>query len=115
VANLRLIIQFLRDTDVAEDGWVPVFVGTIAALSEARQLAGSLDQTYRPLVDDLIGTLEGLRSTIADLDELETVGTQVAVIGEAITDVGHALDALSVQLRAPCPTGAPEAAATPAA
>jgi hypothetical protein len=111
-ADLRLIIAFLRDTDVSEDGWLPVFVGTIAALSEARQLAGSVDQTYRPLLDDLIGTLEGLRSTIADLDELETVGSQLAVIGEAITDIGLAMDALSVQLRTPCPMGAPESAPT---
>jgi hypothetical protein len=83
VTDLRLIVGFLRDTDIAVDGWLPVFVGTVAALSEARQLADSLGETYRPLFDDLI---------------------------EAITDIGNAMDAISVQLRTPCPVPSPDAA-----
>jgi hypothetical protein len=109
VADLRLIVGFLRDTDVSEDGWLPVFVGTVAALSEARQLADALGETYRPLFDDLIASLEGLRATVDELAELETTGSQVASIGEAITAIGNAMDALSVQLRTPCPVPSPDA------
>ena len=105
-ADLRLIIDFLRDTDPSEDGWLPVFVGAIAGLSEARQLAGLLGDTYRPLVDDLIASLEGLRTTVDQLDGQETVGAQLAVLGEAITDTGNAMDALSVELQTPCPVDA---------
>jgi hypothetical protein len=104
--DLRLIIDFLRDTDTSEDGWLPVFVGAIAGLSEARQLAGLLGDTYRPLVDDLVASLEGLRLTVAELDGQETVGAQLVVIGEAITDIGNAMDALSVELQTPCPVDA---------
>lgn len=110
VADLRLIIGFLRDIDTSQDGWAPVFVGAIAALSEARQLARSAGDTYPPLVDDLIVSLEGLRSTVDELEERETFGARIAVIGEAMTDVGAAMDALSVQLRSPCPSGKPVAA-----
>ena len=92
---------------MGEDGWLPVFVGVIAGLSEARQLAASVGETYRPLVEDLIGSLEGLRSTVEELQELETIGARVADVGEAITDIGNAMDALSVQLRTPCPSAAP--------
>lgn len=101
--DLRLIIGFMRDIDVSVDGWIPVLVGAIAALSEARQLAGLADETYRPLVDELIGALEGLRSTVDGLGELDTAGAKVTAIGEAITAIGEAMDALSVQLRSPCP------------
>jgi hypothetical protein len=104
--DLRLIADFLRDTDTSEDGWLPVFVGAVAGLSEARQLAGLLGDTYRPLVDNLIASLEGLRTTVEQLDGQETVGAQLAVIGEAITDIGNAMDALSVELQTPCPVDA---------
>ena len=104
--DLRLIIDFLRNTDTTEDGWLPVFVGAVAGLSEARQLAGLLGDTYRPLLDDLIASLEGLRTTVEQLDGQETVGAQLAVIGEAITGIGNAMDALTVELRTPCPVDA---------
>ncbi len=109
VTDLRLIVGFLRDTDVSEDGWLPVLVGTVAALSEARRLANSLGETYRPLFDDLIASLEGLRVTVDELGDLETTGSRIASIGEAITDIGNAMDALSLQLRTPCPAPASEA------
>lgn len=102
--DLHLIIDFLRDTDPSVDGWVPVFVGVIAGLSEARQLAGFVGDTYRPLVDDLIVSLEGLRTTVEELRDQATAGAQLAAIGEAITASGTAMDALSVQLQTDCPT-----------
>jgi hypothetical protein len=105
--QLGLIIGFLQDTDVAADGWLPVLVGVIAGLSEARQLAGSVADTYRPLVDDLIGSLEGLRATVDELREMDTTGAAIAAVGESITDIGNAMDALTVQLRDPCPSASP--------
>jgi hypothetical protein len=101
--DLRLIVGFLRDTDVEEDGWVPLLVGVIAGLSEARTLAGLVDEAYRPLVDDLIVSLQGIRTTVDELGGLETTGARIAAIGETITDIGNAMDALSTQLRTPCP------------
>jgi len=103
-ADLRLIIGFLRDTDPSVDGWVPVIVGVIAGLSEARQLAGFVGETYRPLVDDLIISFEGLRMTLDEVGGEATAGAQLAAVGEAITTIGNAMDALSVQLQMGCPT-----------
>jgi hypothetical protein len=102
--DLRLIIGFLRDTDRSEDGWVPVIVGVIAGLSEARQLAGFVGDTYRPLVDDLVVSLEGLRTTLDEVGGEATAGAQLAAVGEAITAIGNAMDALSVQLQTDCPS-----------
>jgi hypothetical protein len=105
--DLRLIIDFLRDTDVSEDGWLPVFVGAIAGLSEARQLAGLVDDAFRPLVDDLLASFEGLGTTVEGLrDQEASAGARLAAIGEAITDIGNAMDALSVALQTPCPADA---------
>lgn len=101
--DLRLIVGFLRETDPSEDGWVPVIVGAIAGLSEARQLLALVDETYRPLVDDLATSFRDLRSTVEGLSEQTTAGAGIASLGEAITTVGNAMDALSVQLREPCP------------
>jgi hypothetical protein len=101
--DLRLIVEFLRDTDPAEDGWLPVFVGVIAGLSEARQLAGFVGDAYRPLLDDVILSLEGLGTTVDELSDQPTAGAQLASIGESITQIGNAMDALSVALRTPCP------------
>jgi hypothetical protein len=102
--DLRLIISFLRDTDPSVDGWVPVIVGVIAGLSEARQLAGFVGDTYRPLVDDLVISLEGLRTTLDEVGGQATAGAQLAAVGEAITAIGNAMDALSVQMQTGCPT-----------
>jgi hypothetical protein len=115
--NLRLIIDFLRETSISEDGVIPVVVGVIAGLSEVQALAGLLNETYRPLVDDLTGSLETLRTTVETIDELGTVGAQVAAIGEAVTAVGSAMDALSVELQSPCAVGGeapPEVSPEPA-
>jgi hypothetical protein len=102
-SDLRLIIGFLRDTDPSVDGWAPVIVGVIAGLSEARQLAGFAGETYRPLVDDLIISFEGLRMTLDEVGGEATAGAQLAAVGEAITAIGNAMDALSVQLQTGCP------------
>lgn len=104
--DLRLIVQFLQATDVSEDGWLPLVVGAIAGLSEARTLAGLVGDTYRPLVDDLVVSLQDLRVTVESLEGMATVGAQIAAIGEAITDIGNAMDALAIQLRTRCPTDA---------
>lgn len=101
--DLRLIVQFLRDTDTSVDGWLPILVGAIAGISEGRELLGLVDDTYRPLVDDLVVSLEGLLSITDELRGQETVGAQVATLGEAITAVGNAMDALTVAVREPCP------------
>lgn len=102
--DLRLIASFLRDTDPSVDGWVPVIVGVIAGLSEARQLAGFVGDTYRPLVDDLVISLEGMRTTLDEVGGEATAGAQLATVGEAITAIGNAMDALSIQLQTGCPT-----------
>ena len=102
--DLGLIVEFLQDTDVEEDGWVPVLVGAIAGLGEARTLVGLVGETYRPLIDDLVVSLEDVRSTVDELGEMETAGAQLVAIGEAITDIGTAMDTLSTQLRTSCPT-----------
>ena len=113
--DLRLIIGFLRGTTISEDGLLPTLVGTIAGLSEARELSGLVGETYGPLVDDLIASLQGLRTTIEGLDDEDTLGARVVEIGEAITDIGNAADALAVELRTPCPTDAPDASEAPTA
>lgn len=101
--DLRLIVQFLRDTDTSVEGWLPILVGAIAGISEARELVGLLGDAYGPLVDDLIVSLEDLLSIAEELRGQATVGAQVAALGEAITAVGNAMDALSLALQEPCP------------
>jgi hypothetical protein len=102
-ADLRLIIGFLQDNSIEEDGLVPELVGAVAALSEARTLLGLVDETYRPLAGDLVAALQDLRTTIDGLSTQETLGAGVAAVGESITQIGLAMDALAVELREPCP------------
>jgi hypothetical protein len=111
VSDLQLIVEFLRGTDVEEEGWVPVLVGVVAALSEARALASAAGQTYAPLVDELVTSLEQLRTTIDEARGTGTIGSRIAAIGEAVTGIGNAMDALAVQTRTPCPTAAGESPA----
>lgn len=103
-ADLRTIVGFVQGTDVDADGWIPLFVGVVAGLSEARGLLGLVDDTYRPLVDELVTSLQELFSMTEELRELPTLGSQVAAVGEAITAVGNDMDALFVALREPCPS-----------
>jgi hypothetical protein len=102
--DLELIIEFLQDTDVKEDGWLPILVGAIAGVSEARTLVGLVGETYQPLVSDLIVSLQDIRVTVDELDDMESTGAQIAAVGETITDIGNSMDALSTQLRTSCPT-----------
>jgi hypothetical protein len=104
--DLRLVIEFLRETDGSEDGWASVIVGAIAGLSLARDLLGLVGETYRPLVDDLVASFEGLRATAEGLRDQATLGAGLAAIGEAITAIGTTMDAISAELRTPCPTPA---------
>ena len=116
-SDLRLYTGFLRDQSIKDDGVLPVLVGTVAALSEAHTLAGLADETYRPLVDDLVVSLEGLRTAVRGFRSEQTVGAGVKQLGEAIAGVGSAMDVLSVALRAPCPpevSGVPGPSAAPA-
>jgi hypothetical protein len=101
--DLRIIVGFLRETDPSVDGWVPVVVGAIAGLAEARDLLSLTGDAYRPLVDALVVSLQDLLSITDELRGLDTIGSQVAAVGEAITAVGTAMDALSVALQDPCP------------
>lgn len=109
LADLQLIVEFLRDSDASEDGWLPILVGAIAGLAEAHRLVGLVSETYGPLLDDLTSSLQGLRTTAEDLGSLGTTGARIAAVGRAITGVGEALDALSVQLQTRCPTASPAA------
>jgi hypothetical protein len=103
-SDLTLIVGFLRETSISEDGIVPTVVGSIAGLHEARQLVGLVDETYRPLVEDLADTFQALRTTIDGLADQATLGAGIATIGESITAIGESMDALSVAIRTPCPT-----------
>jgi len=102
-ADLRTIVGFIQGTDVEADGWVPLLVGALAGASEARGLVGLVGETYRPLVDDLVTSLQDLLSITDELRELDTLGSKVAQVGEAITQIGNDMDALSAALREPCP------------
>jgi hypothetical protein len=102
--DLRLIVEFVRGTDAETDGWLPIFVGVVAGLAEARTLLGETDAAYRPLVEDLIVSLQDLFAIVDQVRGLDTLGSQVAAVGEAITAVGTSMDALTVALREPCPT-----------
>jgi hypothetical protein len=103
VEDPQLIVEFLQGSDVSEDGWLPVAVGVIGGLSEARTLAGLVSDVYQPLVDDLATSIQGLGATADELRAEETAGAKVAAVGVAITEVGNAMDALGVQLRTRCP------------
>ena len=102
-SDLEIILGFVRDSVEAESGLIPVGIGVIAALSEARTLVELVGETYRPLVQDLIVSLQDLRATVGDLDALDTAGAKLAVVGETIVDIGTAMDAVSLQLRTGCP------------
>ena len=100
--DLRLILEFTAESLESESGLVPVGIGVIAGLSEARTLAGLVAETYRPLVDDLIVSLQDLRDSLGDLDELDTAGSKLATVGESIVEIGNAMDSLAVQLQTGC-------------
>ncbi len=101
--DLRVILDFTRESVESNRGLVPVGIGVIAGLSEARNLAGLVGDVYRPLVEDVIVSLQDLRDTIGDLDEIDTAGLKVAAVGEALVDIGDAMNELGAQVRTGCP------------
>ena len=101
-SDLQLIIEFVVDAVEDEAGLLPVGIGVIAGVNEAQDLLALVGETYRPLVEDLVVSLQDLRDTIGDLDELDTAGAKLAVIGESVTGIGLAMDSLGIQLRAGC-------------
>lgn len=101
--NLRLIVGFLQDTTVSEDGVIPVVVGGIAGFSQARELAGLVGDTLQPLVEDVIVSMQGLRDISDEMSDEQTLGAKVAIIGESVVQVGESMDALGLQLRERCP------------
>jgi hypothetical protein len=114
-ADLRLYVGFLRDQSLDEDGLVPILVGAAASLSEAHTLAGLVSDTYRPLVDDLVSALSDLVWAVRGFREQGTIGAGLVGLGDAITRVGTAMDALSGALREPCPIASPGPSTVPAA
>ena len=103
-ADLRLVIGFLQDTSISEDGLIPLAVGGIAGISVARDLVGQVGETLDPLVQDLIVSLQGLRDISDEMSDDDTLGARLAILGASIVEIGEAMDALSLQLRERCPT-----------
>lgn len=101
--DLRVILDFTRESVESDRGLVPVGIGVIAGLSEARVLAGLAGEVYRPLVEDLIVSLQDLRDTIGSLDEIDTAGSLVAAVGEDLVVIGEAMDELGAQVSTDCP------------
>lgn len=114
-ADLRLYVGFVRDQSIDDAGLLTVLVGAVASLSEARTLAALVGETYRPLVDDLVASLQDLRTTVRAFRDQGTVGAGLVQVGEAVARVGTTMDALSLALHEPCPTDAPVAPPAPAA
>ncbi len=102
-ADLRTDIEFLRAVEVEEDGLVQLIVSVDATLGEARTLALLAGEAYGPLVSDVIVSLQDLRDIADELEQQETLGAGIATVGEAITEVGEAMDMLTLALREPCP------------
>ena len=103
-ADLRLVIGFLQDTSISEDGLIPVAVGGIAGVSVARELAAQVGETLSPHVEDVIVSLQGLRDISDEVSDDDTLGARVAILGASIVEIGEAMDALSLQLQERCPT-----------
>lgn len=102
-AELRTDIEFLRTLELREDGLVSVLVAIDSTLGEARTLGTLVTEEYRPQAVDLVLSLENLRVTVDELNQQETVGAGIATIGESIAEIGVAMDALTLELRDPCP------------
>jgi hypothetical protein len=115
MSDLGLYIGFMRDQSTKDDALLAVLVGAVASLGEARTLAGLVGETYRPLVDDLVASLQDLRTAVRGFRDQGTVGAGLVPVGEAITRIGTAMDTLSVALHEPCPVEAPGSSGMPAA
>jgi len=102
-ADLEAAIEDLRSTELSEEDLVPLVIKIDTAISEARLLVELVSEELGPTVTDLVVSLQGLRTTVETLDEQETLGAGIALIGESITQIGEAMDALALQLRTRCP------------
>lgn|GEM_PF-5768544 len=102
-ADLSVDVEFLRSLELREDGLVSVLVAVDAALGEARTLGALVTEEYRPQAVDLVLSLENLRLTVDELSQQETLGAGIAAIGDSISEIGKAMDALTLELRDPCP------------
>jgi hypothetical protein len=109
LADLRIYVGFLRDQSIGDDHLLPILVGVVASLSEARTLAGRVRETYRPLVDDLVSSLTNLEASARTFFDHGTIGSGLTQFGQAIADVGVKLDSLSSAVREPCPSASPAA------
>ena len=101
-ADLALYVGFLRSQSLSDDGLLPIVVGAVASLAEARRLAPLVADTYRPLLDDLVAGIEAVGTAARGLRDGETIGQGIADLGMSITELGVAMDALSVQLQTRC-------------
>ena len=115
LANLRLYVGFVRDQSPGEDGLLPILVGVVASIAEARTLAPLVGDEYRPLVEALVGSLDDLRSAVRGFGDAGSVGAGLVAVGESIVGIGTSLDALSLALREPCPDASPAPVASPTA
>jgi hypothetical protein len=114
-ADLRLYVGFLREQSLGEGDLLPILVGTVASIAEARTLLPLIGAEYRPLVEALLGSLDDLRSSVKGFGAAGTVGSGLVGIGEAIVGIGTSMDALSLALHEPCPEASPAPMASPAA
>lgn len=101
--SLGAAVEALREVDLDEVGALGVKETIDTTLEEARQFSTVVGDEFRPLVDDLVASLQDLRVTVDGLGDQATLGAAVASIGESITQIGNAMDALAVGLRTPCP------------
>lgn len=113
-SDLALYVGFLRSSIRDRNGVVPIVVGAFAAFTEARNLAGLVGDTYKPLVDDLTTSIGDLRTSVQGLRDQGTLGAGLVGVGKAVVDIGNAMDNLSTTLREPC-GGALSASPAPAA
>ncbi len=106
-ADLRLAIEDLGAVELSETGVLGLLITVEIAVNEARQFGTAVGDEFGPLVADLQTSLQGLQTTLEGMGDEPTLGAKVASVGESITQIGNAMDALAVQLRTPCPSEAP--------
>jgi hypothetical protein len=107
-------VAVLVDTELEDIGVLGLLLAVDITLEQTRQFGAAVGEQYRPLVDDLTGSLQSLQTTLQAMGDQETLGAEVAAIGEAIAEIGHAMDALAEQVRTPCPSSSPDASSAPA-
>jgi len=102
-ADFQAAIDDLRGTDLWGDGVATLLVRIDAAIDEARLLADLAGAELRPTVGALSVSLQGLRTTVRELDEQETLAAGATAVGASLAQIAEAMDALAVQLQTTCP------------